>query len=64
MLQDLEAGKPMEIEGMLSAVIELAEVSEVQVPTLNALFTCVSLLKNTVRKEKIRVRGYRLNKAS
>ncbi|GIT07169.1 MAG: hypothetical protein CM1200mP30_07990 [Pseudomonadota bacterium] len=26
MLQDVEAGKPMEIEGMLGAVIELADV--------------------------------------
>ncbi len=57
MLQDLEAGKPMEIEGMLGAVIELAEVTEVQVPALKALFACVSLLDNTVRQEKIMVRG-------
>ena len=57
MLQDLEAGKPMEIEGMLGAVIELAEVTEVQVPALKALFACVSLLDNTVRQEKIKVKG-------
>ena len=57
MLQDLEAGKPMEIESMLGAVIELAELTEVQVPALKALFACVSLLDNTVRQEKIRIRG-------
>ena len=42
---------------MLGAVIELAEVTEIQIPALKALFACVSLLDNTVRQEKIRVRG-------
>ena len=57
MLQDLEAGKPMEIDGMLGAVVELAEVTNVAVPTLQALYACVSLLDKTVQEEGIRVRG-------
>ena len=57
MLQDLEAGKPMEIEGMLGVVIELAEMIKIEVPTLRALYACVSLLDRTVREEGIRVRG-------
>ena len=57
MLQDLEAGKPMEIEGMLGVVIELAEITGVDVPTLRALYACVSLLDRTVREENIRVKG-------
>jgi 2-dehydropantoate 2-reductase len=55
MLQDLEAGKPMEIQGMLGAVIELAEMTNTEVPTLRALYACVSLLDRTVREESIRV---------
>ena len=51
MLQDLEAGKPMEIEGMLGAVIELAEMTKIEVPTLRALYACVSLLDRTAREE-------------
>ena len=42
---------------MLGAVIELAEVSEVQVPTLKAHFTFIRILDNTVRKEKSGSRG-------
>ncbi len=51
MLQDLEAGKPLEIEGMLGAVIELAEVTKVEVPTLKVVYACVSLLDKTIREE-------------
>ena len=57
MLQDLEAGKPLEIDGMLGAVVELAEVTEVEVPTLRALYACVSLLNKTVQAEGIKVKG-------
>ena len=57
MLQDVEAGKPLEIDGMLGAVVELAELTGVEVPTLQALYACVSLLNKTLQAEHIRVRG-------
>ncbi len=57
MLQDVEAGKPLEIDGMLGAVVELAELTGVEVPTLRALFACVSLLNNTLRAEHVRLQG-------
>ncbi len=57
MLQDVEAGKPMEIEGMLGSVIELSEVSGVETPTLRAIYSCVSLLDKTVQEEKLSVMG-------
>jgi 2-dehydropantoate 2-reductase len=57
MLQDVEAGKPMEIESMLGAVIELAEVTRVQTPTLRAIYACVSLLDKTLSQEKILIKG-------
>jgi len=57
MLQDVEAGKPMEIESMLGAVIELAEVTGVQTPTLRAIYACVSLLDKTLSQEKILIKG-------
>ena len=57
MLQDVEAGKPMEIESMLGAVIELAEFTGVQTPTLRAIYACVSLLDNTLSQEKILIKG-------
>ena len=61
MLQDVEAGKPMEIEGMLGAVIELADVVGVQTPTLRAIYSCVSLLDKTVQEEKVSIKGRTLS---
>ena len=57
MLQDVEAGKPLEIDGMLGVVVELAEITGVEVPTLRALYACVSLLDKTIREEGIKVKG-------
>jgi 2-dehydropantoate 2-reductase len=57
MLQDVEAGKPLEIDGMLGVVVELAEITGVEVPTLRALYACVSLLNSTLQDEGIRVKG-------
>ena len=57
MLQDVEAGKPLEVDGMLGVVVELAEVTGVEVPTLRALYACVSLLNNTVQDQCVRIKA-------
>ncbi len=57
MLQDVEAGKALEIDGMLGAVLELADVTGIQTPALRALYACTSLLNETLQNEKMRVRG-------
>ena len=57
MLQDVEAGKPLEIDGMLGVVIELAEMTNTQVPTLKAVYACVSLLNHTMAEQGIRIKG-------
>ena len=57
MLQDVEAGKPLEIDGMLWVVVELAEITGVEVPTLRALYACASLLNKTIQDEGLRVKG-------
>ena len=59
MLQDVELGKPLEIDGMLGVVVELAEVTDVDVPTLRALYACVSLLNKTIQDEEIYIKGER-----
>ncbi|HKW73291.1 MAG TPA: 2-dehydropantoate 2-reductase [Candidatus Dormibacteraeota bacterium] len=43
MLQDLEAGKPLETDALLGAVIELADTSQVEVPSLRALYALTKL---------------------
>jgi 2-dehydropantoate 2-reductase len=57
MLQDVEVGKPLEIDGMLGVVVELAEMTGVEVPTLRALYACVSLLSKTIVDEQVKIKG-------
>jgi len=44
MLQDLEAGRPLEIDALLGSVVELADRLSVEVPHLRTLYGCVNLL--------------------
>jgi 2-dehydropantoate 2-reductase len=44
MLQDLEAGRPMEIEAVVGAVVELGERLGVAMPSTRAVYACVKLL--------------------
>jgi 2-dehydropantoate 2-reductase len=62
MLQDVEAGKPLEIDGMLGVVIELAGITKTSIPTLRAVYACVSLLNHTMSEQGIQVRGLPLEK--
>ena len=57
MLQDLEVGKAMEIDGMLGVVIELGEQTGVATPAMNTVYALVSLLNKTVQEEGIKVAG-------
>jgi 2-dehydropantoate 2-reductase len=57
MLQDLEAGKPLEIDGMLGVVIELGEQTGTPTPAMNTVYALVSLLNKTVQEERIRIVG-------
>lgn len=57
MLQDVEAGKALEIDGMLGVVIELAEITGIEVPTLKAVYATVSLLSHTMQEQGMRVKA-------
>lgn len=49
MLQDLEAGKPLELDCMSGAVIELADRLEIEVPHVRAVHACAKLLDALAR---------------
>ncbi|HYM50241.1 MAG TPA: 2-dehydropantoate 2-reductase [Candidatus Limnocylindrales bacterium] len=49
MLQDLEAGRPLEIDALCGSVVELADRLGVPVPHLRTLYAGVKLLEETVR---------------
>ncbi len=44
MLQDVERGKPLELDVILSAVVELADITETPAPTLHAVHSVTDLL--------------------
>jgi 2-dehydropantoate 2-reductase len=49
MLQDLEAGKPLEVDALLTAVVELADLIGEPAPSLRTLHAAVALLDLTRR---------------
>ncbi|MCH8105099.1 MAG: 2-dehydropantoate 2-reductase [Proteobacteria bacterium] len=56
MLQDVEAGKPLEIDGMLGVVIELGEMTGIDTPALKALYACASLLNQKIQQESVYIK--------
>jgi 2-dehydropantoate 2-reductase len=50
MLQDLEAGRPMEIEAVVGAVVELGDRLGVPMPSTRAVYACVKLLDEKKRR--------------
>jgi 2-dehydropantoate 2-reductase len=47
MLQDLEAGRPIELESVVGAVVELGERLNVPMPHTRAVYACTKLLAQT-----------------
>jgi 2-dehydropantoate 2-reductase len=50
MLQDLEAGRPMELEAVVGAVIELGDKLAVPMPATRAVYACAKLLDDKRRE--------------
>jgi 2-dehydropantoate 2-reductase len=50
MLQDYEAGRPMEIEAVIGAVVELGERLGVPMPATRVLYACVKVLDEPSRQ--------------
>jgi 2-dehydropantoate 2-reductase len=50
MLQDIESGRPTEIDAILGAVAELGRLTETPTPNIDALYACVKLLERSVER--------------
>jgi 2-dehydropantoate 2-reductase len=48
MLQDVEAGRPIEIDALVGSVIELGELTGTPTPCIRAVYACAGLLASTV----------------
>jgi 2-dehydropantoate 2-reductase len=51
MLQDVESGRPLELEALVGSVRELGRVTETPTPTIDAVYACVSLLAKTLGEQ-------------
>ncbi|HVS83202.1 MAG TPA: 2-dehydropantoate 2-reductase [Pyrinomonadaceae bacterium] len=49
-LQDLETGRPMELEAIVGAVVELGDKMGLSLPCTKAVYACVKLLAQSVKK--------------
>jgi 2-dehydropantoate 2-reductase len=48
MLQDVESGRPLELETLVGSVVELARLTETPTPAIDAVYACASLLARTL----------------
>ena len=48
MLQDVENGRPLELDGLMLAVLELAKLAGKEVPTIRNIYACAALLNEKI----------------
>ncbi len=51
MLQDVEAGRELEIEALVGAVVELGRLTHTPTPHIDAIYACTKLLDKIMREE-------------
>ena len=56
MLQDVEAGRALETEALIGAVLELSQLTETPAPAIEAVYACVKLLNKVMLLEGVGVR--------
>jgi 2-dehydropantoate 2-reductase len=57
MLQDVEAGRALEIDALVGSVVELGELAGVPTPTIRAVYQAAKLLDRTMAAEMVGVRA-------
>jgi 2-dehydropantoate 2-reductase len=56
MLQDVEAGRPLELDALVGSVVELGRLTATPTPYLDAVYACSSLLAKSLREANARLR--------
>jgi 2-dehydropantoate 2-reductase len=54
-LQDVEAGRPVEVDALIGSVIELGELTGTATPATRAVYALIKLLVKTMHDEHARV---------
>ena len=55
MLQDVEQGRPLELDALVGSVVELGRITGTPTPTIDAIYACTSLLGKTLKDESGRL---------
>jgi 2-dehydropantoate 2-reductase len=56
MLQDVEAGRPLEISALVGSVVELGRITGIPTPHIDAIHAAVSLLARILQDERARLK--------
>ncbi len=56
MLQDVELGRPIELEALVGSVIELGRITETPTPNIDAVYALTSLLAKNLQQHKATLR--------
>ncbi|HXZ50214.1 MAG TPA: 2-dehydropantoate 2-reductase [Usitatibacter sp.] len=57
MLQDVEAGRSIEIDALVGSVVEMGEIAGIPTPTIRAVYQAAKLLERTMRDAMVAVRA-------
>jgi 2-dehydropantoate 2-reductase len=57
MLQDVEAGRALEVDALVGAVVELGRMTNTPTPHIDAVYALTKLLDRTMQDEKVFIRG-------
>ena len=57
MLQDVEAGRSLELDALVGSVVELGQLAGVATPTITAIWRAAKLLDRTMSAEQVSVRA-------
>lgn len=52
MLQDVEMGRPIELEALVGSVLDLARITDTPVPSIRAIYAVTSLLGHNLQRKK------------
>jgi len=59
MLQDVQAGRPLEVEALLGALVELADITDARIPSIRTVYACARLLDAVVVGRRVRIDAVR-----
>jgi 2-dehydropantoate 2-reductase len=60
MRQDMEAGRELEVDAQVGAVLEMGQISGTAAPNIEAVYACAKLLSETIAQRRVRVISQKL----